>query len=93
VQVIDGSVRVLADFVREGEPSEVASDIIAAAQIEAGGKVRSPPGRCTSTPTTTSAGPGGAEDPDGVRPWRAAGARAAARPLACCSASATACRC
>lgn len=40
LQVIDGSVRILADFVREGAPSDVVSDIIAAAQMEAGTKVR-----------------------------------------------------
>jgi hypothetical protein len=37
VQVIDGSVRILADDLREGEPSAVLPDMVAAARLEVGG--------------------------------------------------------
>lgn len=40
VQSIDGAIRILADFVREGDPTDVLSDIIAAAQLECGRSVR-----------------------------------------------------
>ena len=40
VQVIEGNVRVIADWVREGEPSSVAGDILALARMEAERNVR-----------------------------------------------------
>lgn len=36
VQVLDGAVRVYADWIREGEPSQVLGDIVAAANLETG---------------------------------------------------------
>ena len=36
VSLVDGNIRVLDDWVREGEPAGVVSDIIQAAQLEAG---------------------------------------------------------
>lgn len=40
LQVLDGSVRVFADYLREGDPAEHVRDIIAAANIDAGGRLR-----------------------------------------------------
>lgn len=40
LQVIDGSIRILADFVREGAAEVVAADIVGSAQMEAGTRVR-----------------------------------------------------
>lgn len=39
-QIIDGGLRIYADWVREGEPSDVVRDIIMEADIEANRKVR-----------------------------------------------------
>lgn len=39
LQVIDGCVRILSDYVREGAPDAVALDIVGAAQMDAGGRV------------------------------------------------------
>lgn len=40
VQVLDGAIRIYADWAREGEPSEVLRDIVQAASLEAGKAVR-----------------------------------------------------
>ena len=40
LQVLDGSVRVFNDYVREGEPSAVVGDIIQAANLDAGARVQ-----------------------------------------------------
>ena len=40
LQVLDGSIRVFADWVREGEPGAVIRDIISEANVESGGRVR-----------------------------------------------------
>jgi hypothetical protein len=40
MQVIDGAVRILADYVREGSPDALVEDIIGAAQMDAGGRVK-----------------------------------------------------
>lgn len=40
LQVIDGSIRIYADYFREGDPSSSAADVIALAQLDAGGSVR-----------------------------------------------------
>lgn len=37
LQVLDGSVRVLADYLREGEPAAVVAEIISAARLDVGG--------------------------------------------------------
>lgn len=39
-QMVDGTIRVLADFVREGEPAEVIRSIMAEAQLTAGKAVK-----------------------------------------------------
>lgn len=40
LQVLDGSLRIYADWVMEGEPREVAPRIVAEAAMEAGGAIR-----------------------------------------------------
>lgn len=40
VQVLNGSLRIFADYVREGEPSAIIGDVIQAANLDAGIKVR-----------------------------------------------------
>lgn len=40
LQVIDGAIRIYADYVREGESSSVASDVIAAARLDVGRDLR-----------------------------------------------------
>lgn len=40
VQVLDSSIRVYADFVREGDATQALADIVAAANLEAGQRVR-----------------------------------------------------
>jgi hypothetical protein len=39
IQVIDGQIRVHADWVREGPPGEVLADTVAQARLESGGRV------------------------------------------------------
>lgn len=39
-QFIEGSVRIYADYVREGEPSAVLADVVAAANLDAGRAVK-----------------------------------------------------
>lgn len=40
LQVLEGSVRIYADYVREGEPAAVLSDLVADASLDAGQRVR-----------------------------------------------------
>lgn len=40
LQVIDGCIRVYADYFREGDPTTAAGDMIALAQLDAGGSIR-----------------------------------------------------
>ncbi len=40
LQIVDGSVRVFADFVREGDPGSVLGELVSAAQLEVGRSVR-----------------------------------------------------
>ena len=40
LQVIEGSIRVYADYVREGEPALLVADIIQAARLDAGANVK-----------------------------------------------------
>jgi len=40
LQVVDGQVRVHADWIREGAPGETLPDILAVARLDAGGSVR-----------------------------------------------------
>ncbi len=39
-QVLDGSIRVFADYVREGDPAAVIADLISQARLEAGRDIR-----------------------------------------------------
>lgn len=40
VQIIDGALRIFADYVREGEPAAVIGDLVSEANLEAGQRVR-----------------------------------------------------
>lgn len=40
LQMVDGGIRVHADWLREGPPGETLKDLVAAANLEGGGKVR-----------------------------------------------------
>lgn len=40
LQVLEGSIRIFADYVREGEPATIVDDIIQAAQLDAGCNVK-----------------------------------------------------
>jgi hypothetical protein len=40
LQVLDGSIRIFADYVREGDPATVGVDMVAQAQLDAGRTVR-----------------------------------------------------
>lgn len=40
VQILDGALRIYADYVREGDPGAVLADIVSAANLDAGRQVR-----------------------------------------------------